>query len=191
MVTAGALLCLASPRASGRADATGCRGPGHPGLLALPSGGIDVFRWWASWWPRHAVTGGRMGARSGGLRGDGTRRWSGGCCGTRQWSVRDGSAVPWGHGWPRPMCDCAPWALWWCPWRRSCDGADRFSLLSDEDAGESPSPLTLSGDDVGGAGRHPLLEGDIGDFGRLSWPCRELSMASCCRHHGASVLVAL
>jgi hypothetical protein len=91
------------------------------------------------------------------------------------WVVRSGgSAVPWWPGQPRRLCDCAPLASWWCPWRRSCGGSSAapwwwgwwrrlVSLLGDDDAGENPFLLTLSGDGVvGAAGVIPFLKATLG-----------------------------
>jgi hypothetical protein len=49
------------------------------------------------------------------------------------------------------LCELVPATSWWCPWRWSCGGAGRVSLLGDNDAGENPFLLTRSGDSVVGA----------------------------------------
>jgi hypothetical protein len=65
------------------------------------------------------------------------------------------------------LCELVPAASWWCPWRWSCGGVDRVSLLGDNDAGENPFLLTRSGDGVVGAAVSFPFGGDIGHLGCL------------------------
>jgi hypothetical protein len=137
----------------------------------------------APWGPRRAALGaglaavasrGLHGCCSGGARGrcfDGCGWW----CRELVWVVCCGwSVVPWWHGRPRSVCDCAPSVSWWCPWRQSCGGSSTapwrrgwwcqpFPLLGDDDVGENPILLTLLGHGVGGAvGVIPFLKATSG-----------------------------
>jgi hypothetical protein len=83
--------------------------PRRAGPLVVREGSRGGLPWLLS-----RQCGGVCGSVSGG-RGAG--RWRG-----AQMMCSGGSAVLWWHDQPRLLCERAPAASWWCPWRRSCGG---------------------------------------------------------------------